>query len=370
MQAAAAASSALELAEHQPTVWAHTNGYISTMTVQCAVQLEIPDVIQSHGRPMTLHQLLSALQISPAKAPFMARLMRVLVHLGYFVEHNDSFWLTPLSRFLLKDNPFGGRSMLLLGSHPIMLDPWRSMSTWFRTANEDEKQQQQPPFAFANGGKKLYEVAAADPWVSRLYHDGLGCDSSLFAASLVAKCGSSSGVFEGLSSLVDVGRNSGTGTTGQVLAAAFPDIDITVFDLPHAVAGLEAAAQPNLRYVGGDMFKDIPPADAVLLMRVLIELEDEACMELLKQCKKAVSNRGGAGGAGKVMIADHVLGHESCNDQVSEGTLLFTDMVMMACLEGSIRTEPQWSQLFSQAGFSNYKITLVCGLWFLIQLEL
>lgn len=36
-----------------------------------------------------------------------------------------------------------------------------------------------------------------------------------------------------------------------------------VLDLPHVVAGLQGAE--NLKYVGGDMFEAIPPADSILL---------------------------------------------------------------------------------------------------------
>ena len=36
-----------------------------------------------------------------------------------------------------------------------------------------------------------------------------------------------------------------------------------MFDLPHVVSGLQGSE--NLKFVGGDMFEAIPPADAILL---------------------------------------------------------------------------------------------------------
>jgi methylase of polypeptide subunit release factors len=68
-------------------------------------------------------------------------------------------------------------------------------------------------------------------------------------------------VFEGLGSLVDVG--GGTGTVAKSIAEAFPHLDCTVFDLPHVVADLQGSE--NLKYVGGDMFEAIPPADGIVL---------------------------------------------------------------------------------------------------------
>ncbi|CAI0458355.1 unnamed protein product [Linum tenue] len=341
--------SAMELADEcLPRIWEHTSGYISTMAVKCAVELEIPDLVHRHGaRPITLLELASSLVIPPAKAPFLSRLMRALVHLGYFLEDDQGrYSLAPLSRLLLKENPLSARSALLLGSDPVMMDPWRHMSTWFRAAGveeEEEQQQQQTPFALAHGGRKLYQVAAEDPRFARLLNEGVGSDSELFGRVLAGKCQKA---FQGLTSLVDVGGN--TGNTARVLADAFPGIEFTVFDLPHVVAGLKPT-QENLCYW------------------VLIDWGDESCVELLKQCKKAVTTSGGKAAGGKVMIADHVLGHESCNDHSSTTALLYTDLVMMSCFEGAIRSEQQWSKLFTEAGFSNYTITPVGGLRVLIE---
>lgn len=84
-------------------------------------------------------------------------------------------------------------------------------------------------------------------------------DSRLVATALLES--ESKRVFEGLGSLVDVG--GGTGTMAMAIAAEFPELECTVFDLPHVVAGLNGTK--NVKYVAGDMFKEIPPADAYLL---------------------------------------------------------------------------------------------------------
>ncbi|CAI0438957.1 unnamed protein product [Linum tenue] len=246
------ATSAVELLEAQPRVWDHSLSYIKAMTLQCAVEMEIADVIQSHGEPIALSELAAALEISAAKAPFLSRLMRMLVHMGYFTQGRgggteELYWVAPLSQLLLKNNPFNARSLVICLNHPNVVDPWRHMSAWFRSSNDDNIIHD-TAFAFAHGGKKLYEVCSADAGFGQLE------------------------AFEGLSSLVDVGGS--TGTTAKVIAEAFPSIHCTVFDLPNVVAAAAAAASaeslPNLDYVGGDMFTDdIPPADA-LLFKVLI----------------------------------------------------------------------------------------------------
>ncbi|CAN0896583.1 Probable O-methyltransferase 3 [Linum grandiflorum] len=350
---------AVELLEAQTKVWDHSFGYINTMAVQCAIELGIPDVIHKH--PLTLGELVAALEIPPTKSTFLGRLMRMLVHLGYFIileEDEEKYSKGPLCDLLVKDNPFNARSFLLFLNDPVMVDPWRHMSSWFRS---NVSPTEQPPFSMAHGGKKIYEVISENPRFAQLFTDGIGRDSLLFSKALVVKCKAS---FEGFNSLVDVGGN--VGVTAMAIADAFSDIDCTVFDLPRVVSGLEPGARRNLKFVGGDMFKEIPSADIVFLKWVLADWGDGSCLEILKQARKAVTR--GGGGGGKVMIIDHVLGHESCSDQVSTGTLLLLDVGSLGCVEGVVKTEKEWAKLFSDAGFSKYTISPVHGLRLLIEL--
>ncbi|CAN1810318.1 Trans-resveratrol di-O-methyltransferase [Linum perenne] len=331
------AERATELLEAQTKLWSHSLGNIKSLAVQCAIELGIPDVIHSHGGSIKLAELTAELGISHAKAPFLGRLMRMLVHLGYLTEGEGGggYTLTPLCDLLVKTNPFDARSLVFAANDPIVVDPWRHMSSWFRT-NDAGDHVDTTPFALAHNGKKMYQVTAEKPQFGEL--------SS----------------FEGLSSLVDVGGN--TGTISKAIAQAFPSIKCTVFDLPHVVSGLEEGESVgNLNYVSGDMFKEIPSADAVILKWVLLDWGDEACIQILKQCKKAVTSKQD-GKPGKVMIIDFVLGHDSCNDRTSTETMLLVDMLDMVCLEGTIRTEQQWSKLFHEAGFSTYTMAPLCGL--------
>ncbi|PQP92960.1 hypothetical protein Pyn_33736 [Prunus yedoensis var. nudiflora] len=79
-----------ELLQAQAHIWNHIFSFINSMSLKCAVQLGIPDVIQKHGQPMTLSELVSALPISPSKADFIPRLMRILVHSGFFAQESLS----------------------------------------------------------------------------------------------------------------------------------------------------------------------------------------------------------------------------------------------------------------------------------------
>ncbi|PNY09428.1 O-methyltransferase [Trifolium pratense] len=147
--------------------------------------------------------------------------------------------------------------------------------------------------------------------------------------------------------------HSRTGTMAKALAKSFPKIECKVFDLPHVVDGLQG--NDNLNYVGGDMFKKIPPTDAILL---------KECVKILKNCKDAIAKKGKEG---KVIIIDMVREKEKGNDETIETQLSF-DMLMMVLFTAKERNKEEWIKLISLAGFSNYKITPVLGLRSVIEI--
>ncbi|KAJ9170894.1 hypothetical protein P3X46_018957 [Hevea brasiliensis] len=344
-----------ELIQAQTHIWNHTFYFIKSMSLKCAVQLGIPDAINSHGKPMTLSELVAALPVHPKKTHHLYRLMRLLVHSGFFalqkVADNhcqEGYLLTPASRLLLKDNPFlDSRPFIAMVLDPTVTEPYNCMSTWFQ--NDD-------PSAFVTTfGEPIWEYASHEAGVNHLINKTMASDSSLIGRAVVVKCKE---VFQGLNSLVDVA--GGTGNMAKAIADAFPDLKCTVLDLPHVVADLQGSK--NLNFLGGDMFKAVPPADAILLKWTLHDWPDEECVKILKNCKEAITRNGKQQG-GKVIIIDMVMGNQtwdSDDDKITEAQLLF-DMEMMVCIIGKERNEKEWAKLFFDAGFSNYKINPVLG---------
>ena len=239
-----------ELLQAQTRVWNHALAFINSMALKCAVQLDIPDAIQNHGKPITLSELVSSLPIHPSKSQHLYRLMRILVHSGIFSLKKEGYSLTPTSRLLLKGNPMSARPLLLFWLDPVPMEPLRCLSTWFR--NED-------PTAFDTAhGKCIWELTGENAGLNNLFNEAMASDGALACGVVMKKC---KGVFEGLKSLVDVG--GGTGAMAKCIAETFPTMNCTVFDLPHVVSGLQGSK--NLKFVGGDMFESVPSADAILL---------------------------------------------------------------------------------------------------------
>ncbi|KAH7844778.1 hypothetical protein Vadar_031570 [Vaccinium darrowii] len=339
-----------ELLNSQAHIWNHIFHFINSMSLKCAVQLDIPDIIKNHGRPMSLSELVAALPTNPSRSRCVYRLMRILVHSGFFTkekipgtsEEEEGYMLTPASRLLLKDESLSVRPFLLAMLDPILTKPWHNVSEWFQ--NDDPT-----PFDTAHG-RTFWDYAGHEPRLNDFFNEGMASDARLVTSVVVKDC---KGVFEGLNSLVDVG--GGTGTVAKAIADAFPNLECTVLDLPHVVADLQGSG--NLKFVGGDMFEAIPSTDAVLLKWILHDWSDEESVKILKRCKEAIPSKGG-----KVIIIDMKVENNEKGDDKSIETQLFFDMLMMILLTGRERTEKEWAKLFVDAGFNDYKITPILGL--------
>ncbi|KAM7269890.1 hypothetical protein ACFE04_029104 [Oxalis oulophora] len=344
------------LDQAQAHLWKHMYGYVSSMSLKCVVDLNIPDIIHNHNKPMTIDELLACLtDVNSVKARYVYRIMRILTHSGFFTltenqQGEKGYELTPSSLLLVKNNPFSQSTYLRLAITPVLTDPWHYLSAWFQ--NDDLN-----PFYTAHG-TTMYEYASTDSKFNDDFNESMGNDTRLIFHVMIQKCRV---VFEGLSSLVDVG--GGNGVLAKAIAQEFPQIKCVVFDLAHVVANMRDV--DNLKFVCGDMFQAIPSADTVLLKWILHNWTDTECVKILTKCKEALSDKKG----GKVILIEMVMSTES--QEEADNNLVQTkccfDLQMMVLLEGHERSEKEWAKLFLDAGFKDYKITRLLGLRSLIE---
>ncbi|KAK1262499.1 Trans-resveratrol di-O-methyltransferase [Acorus gramineus] len=273
------------------------------MSLKSAVELRIPDILHAHGKPISLYDLSAKLEIPPGRTDSLRRLMRVLVSSGCFAtESEESYLLTPASSLLVRDKDTGASPFLLAMLDQVLLTPWQSLGVWFHSEAQ---------------------------------------------------------AFVGLKSLIDVG--GGTGALALTIAKAFPSIKCTVLDLSHVVA--DAPEGTPVNFMEGNMFEYVPPFDAVILKWILHDWNDEECVKILKQCKKAIPTKEEGG---KVMIVDMVVNSKREDVKATETQLCF-DVLMMVLTGGREREEHEWEKMFIDAGFSDYKVTHGSGVLSLIE---
>lgn len=345
-------STSTELLHAQAQIWNYIFNFISSSAVRCALQLGIIDILYKHGKPMYLSELSAELSmVNSSKVSFLPILMRFLVHSGFLNQHEDYYFLTPASRLLVKNEPFNVRSLLLLNHDPVLSKAWPELSVWF---------QNDSPTAFHTAhGKSLWDYIGEEKprELGDIFNDALASDSRLNTNVLITEC---KHVFEGLTSLVDVG--GGTGTVSIAITEAFPNIKCTVLDLPRVIGDLKGSG--NLEFIGGDMFDKIPHANAILLKCVLHDWMDEDCVKILRKCRESIPSREKGG---KVIIIDTVLEDPKQSNEFVQAQH-YMDMLMMVLCAAKERTEKEWEKLFSEAGYAEYKIIPALGLRSLIEI--
>ncbi|KAG4153179.1 hypothetical protein ERO13_D04G169000v2 [Gossypium hirsutum] len=340
-----------EEARAEVDIWNYVFGYAKIAVVKCAIELGIANVIENYGSPMSLSELATALRCEPSR---LYRIMRFMVHDRIFKQepinqHTVGFSSTPLSRCLLKGGEKSMAAFILLMSSPTCLAPWHSLSARvLETGNNIS------PFEVANG-KDLWSYTEANPDFRELFNNAMGCDARLTVQATIEGCPE---VFNGVESLVDVG--GGNGTALSLLVKAFPWIRGINFDLPHVVA--VAAKSDSIENVGGDMFMSIPNADAVFLMWVLHDWDDEECIEILKKCREAIPED-----KGKVIIVEAVLEEDKEGDELGGVGLMLDTALMAITNKGKERTLKEWSYVLRQSGFTRFNVKPTRAVQFVIE---
>nr|AKO60154.1 S-adenosyl-L-methionine:O-methyltransferase [Papaver somniferum] len=344
----------------QAEIWDVMLAFVDSMALKCAVELGIPDIINSHGRAITLLEITNAIKTNSqlSSSPdinCLSRIMRLLVRKRVFSSQSHPeagetdetmlYNLTPSSKWLLRDSEFSLVPMVLFEHNPRLMAPWHYLT----------KCVQEGGFAFEKTyGTQVWDYALANPDINKLLNDAMECTARIIVVTLLAAYKEG---FDGIETIVDVG--GGTGMVVIEIVKAHPHMRGVNFDLPHVVAA--APEFEGVKHVGGDFFVNVPHADAVIMKWVLHDWCDEDAVRILKNCRKAIPKD-----TGKVIIVDFVLKPDG--KELFDHMGLVFDMLMMAhSSNGKERTEVEWKKLLNDAGFPTYKVIKIPTLGSIIE---
>ncbi|KAM7278697.1 hypothetical protein ACFE04_005831 [Oxalis oulophora] len=324
------------LAESQRAIWGFMLAFADSMAIKAAIELRLPDIIQTHDGPITLSQIASSISTSSLpNTDYLFRIMRYLVNKKIFSATMDNngktlYSPTPVTIWISNDFELTLAPMILFQNHPLAQASWHCFSKCVKEGGDC--------FTAAHGCD-VWEFASKNGVYNKLLNDGMACTSNL-SSTFVAQ-------YEGLKtmrSLVNVG-----GGTGQLLASIveeYPNIKAINFDLPHVIE--MAPKLPGVTHVVGDMFESIPAGENILLKWIMHDWSDKKCIQILKNCHKAVSDNG------KVVLVDIVLRQEKDGSYCDVG--LKADLLMLANTGGKERTEQEWKNILNEGGFTRYNI--------------
>jgi O-methyltransferase domain len=302
-----------------------TLAYLVSRAVHVAAELDVADHLRDGAKHCT--ELAS---LCGVHAPTLYRLMRMLVSHGVFTEFNDAFSNNALSNLLRSDVPGSLRATArMFGADPY----WSSAQAMRHSVRTGE-----PAFQHVFG-EELFSYLAYHPDQAQVFDEAMVAGSALMNRAILDAFD-----FSGFRTLVDVA--GGYGSTLCAILKAHESQSGILFDLPHLAKKAEAfIASKKLSnrctVVSGSFLESVPKdADAYFMKHILHDWDDERCLQLLGNCRQAMSVRA------RLLVCEKVL--PAGNDAAHIRKL---DLVMLLNTPGGReRTEPEYRRLFDKSG--------------------
>lgn len=299
-----------------------------SQTLYHGVELGIFEVL-ANG-PETAAGVAEELDLDPGNT---YRLLRALASLGLLDESPDrSFSLTGRGELLTKDHDPSLRGIARLIESPEQYAVWPRLSELVRTGEEE---------AFEDEfGQSMFEYIRTHPEHAEVFHEGMESNSAIETRDVLSALEDHD--FSAFSRLCDVG--GGTGHLLSHLLDEHPHLEGVVLELPEVVE--QAGAVPEqlgvgdrITFTAGDMFDEVPTADAYLMKQITPDWSDEKCVEILDTIRAAAPPEA------PVLVADQVVPGP---DQPHFAKVF--DLHMLLMTGGRLRTVEEFRDLFRRSG--------------------
>uniref|UniRef100_A0A2C9UNB8 O-methyltransferase domain-containing protein n=1 Tax=Manihot esculenta TaxID=3983 RepID=A0A2C9UNB8_MANES len=201
----------------EATIWQCIFGYVDGMALKCVVELVIPDIINSHGCPLSLSSISKSINLPSLDTDRLSRMS-----------------LAPL---------------LMLQYHTEILESWHQFSDIVKEGGNG--------FARSHG-LEFWDFISVNSEVNTLFNKAMDGISNIIVEAMKTSCKDG---FNRVGLLVDVG--GGSGAMVAEIVKPHPHIKRIHLDLPHVVA--TAPECEGVTHIAGDMFKSIPATDTILM---------------------------------------------------------------------------------------------------------
>ena len=272
------------------------------------------------------------------------RHLRACAGLGLVSFDGERFAATPLLDMLRRDHPQSMRGFALSQPAPGHWLPWGRFTEALRSGDQQ---------AVAALGSGIFDYFAEAPLEADAFTESMDGMTAVVAREATRVLDT-----VGVERVVDVG-----GAGGALLVPlleANPSLKGTLFDRPHVIEGQAFTSIPSrirsrIDKVGGDFFQSVPSADLYLLKWILHDWNDEECLIILRNCRKAIAP------GGRVAIFELVLG------EIGEPDLApLMDLNMLVMLTGRERSFAEYRALLAEAGFGEVEMTPTASLMAMI----
>jgi hypothetical protein len=261
--------------------------------------------------------------------------MRALTSLGLLTENDlRGFRLTEAGALLREDHPHSLKAMALLEEGPEHYAAWKHLLPILRDGGQNG--------FIRELGTPVFQYARENRTYGALFNRAMSSYSAVDTQGALAALADED--FSRISMLCDVA--GGHGRLACELLNTYPHLSAVVFDLPEVVSETDRLWAPKLclsercRYVGGDMFHEVPAAEAYTLKAVLHDWNDEECIRILRNVRRAAIE------AARIFVIEFVVP----GPEEPHFAKLF-DIHMMCVLTGRERSAGEYAELLASAGW-------------------
>jgi len=283
--------------------------------------------------PKNAGTLAAELSLDPR---LLYRLLRALASIELLSEdHTQAFVLTDAGNLLRSDHPQSLKAVARLAEGPQHYAIWKHLPAMVRDGKQNG--------FIREFGREGFEHTRHDRDYAERFNQAMS-NYSVAQSALVLEALQGRDL-SGFRTICDVA--GGQGYLMCALLQAYPHLSGVVLDLPSVVNEREKlwasklGLQDRCRYVGGNMFKEVPSADIYALKLILHDWNDDECVQILSNLRKAASGRA------HVFIAEHVVPGPA----TAHFSKLY-DLHMMCWGTGQERTEAEYLRLLEKAGWT------------------
>jgi hypothetical protein len=265
------------------------------------------------------------------------RLLRALASLGLLrQELNHDFSITTQGELLRKDHPQTLRGIILLEESPEHYAIWKHLPDMIIDGKQD---------AFIREyGQKIFEYADRNPQYAKVFNQAMNSYSRIQTAFVSEALDGYD--FSNIHHICDVG--GGQGHLLCNLLQKYPHLKGSILELGSVTRNKDLlwASKMGLdercTYVIGDMFNEVPPADAYIMKMILHDWSDDECVKILSNIHRSSPNEG------KVFIVEHLIPVP----EIPHFSKFF-DIHMMCVASGRERTIEEYTILLERSGWKH-----------------
>ncbi len=310
---------------------AEANGYVYACGLRVVAQLGVADLLADG--PVHVAHLATSVS---ADEHALYRVLRLLATRGIVRETESGvFVLMELGSALRSDSRCSVREGILAATTPAI---YRAGGELLHTVLTGE------PAVDHLFGQSLFDYFGSHSLDAEEFHSGMGQYSVIESANFVRECR-----LPEHGTVVDVG--GGQGTLLLMILRRHRTLNGILFDLPHVIGNHRLGDLENAsrwKVVGGSFFEfeAVPVGDVYVIQYVLHNWDDEHCLAILRNCRRAMAP------GGRIIIHDMIVPPGNGPDQSK-----VLDIVMLSIVRGRERTKREFEQLLDAAGLRIVRIT-------------